>query len=70
MLPVHEPLNPKAAFVTCTLPPDEADLTLTASDPDVVAGFLAGASMPAAALSPEGDLSLLKRLPAIFPLRA
>src|SRR5436190_17663272 len=53
-----------------TLPPDEADLTLTASDPDVVAGFLAGAAMPAAALSPEGDLSLLKRLPAIFPLRA
>jgi DNA-binding HxlR family transcriptional regulator len=51
-------------------PADEADLTLTASDPGVVAGFLAGGPVPAAALAPQGDLSLLKRLPAIFPLRS
>ena len=49
-----------------TLTADEADLTLTASDPRVVAGFLAG-EVPAKALSPEGDRALLKRLPAIFP---
>jgi DNA-binding HxlR family transcriptional regulator len=52
-----------------TAPADEADLTLTATDPGVIAGFLAGGPVPAAALSPEGDLSLLRRLPAIFPLR-
>ena len=52
-----------------TLPADEADLTLTASDPRVVAGFLAG-GVPAKALSPEGDLALVTRLPAIFPFGA
>ena len=51
-----------------TTPTDTADLTLTAADPGVVAGFLAG-RVPAKAVSPEGDLVLLKRLPAIFPLR-
>jgi DNA-binding HxlR family transcriptional regulator len=51
-----------------TLPADEADLTLTASDPRIVAGYLAGAA-PAKALSPEGDVALLERLPTIFPLR-
>jgi DNA-binding HxlR family transcriptional regulator len=49
-----------------TLAADEADLTLTASDPRVVAGFLAG-EVRAKALTPEGDRALLKRLPAIFP---
>jgi DNA-binding HxlR family transcriptional regulator len=51
-----------------TTPTDTADLTLTAADPGVVAGFLAG-RVPAKAVSPEGDLVLLQRLPAIFPLR-
>lgn len=49
--------------------PDVADLTLTAADPGVLAGYLAGGPVPAEALSPEGDLALLTRLPAIFPLR-
>jgi hypothetical protein len=53
-----------------TLEADGADLTLTANDPGVVAGFLAGGPVSAAALSPEGDLALLERLPAIFPLRS
>jgi len=52
-----------------TLPADEADLTLTASDLRMVAGFLAG-GVPATALSPEGDLALVTRLPAIFPFGA
>jgi hypothetical protein len=51
-----------------TLPADEADLTLTASDPRTVAGYFAGVA-PAKPLSPEGDLALMKRLPTIFPLR-
>jgi DNA-binding HxlR family transcriptional regulator len=45
--------------------PDEADLTLR-TDPTALVGYLRGA-VPRAALSPEGDLALLKRLPAIFP---
>jgi len=53
-----------------TLPPDEADLTVIARDPGVVAAFLAGEVVPKAALSPEGDLALFERLPAIFPLRS
>ena len=51
-----------------TLPADEADLTLTASDPRVVAGYLAG-EVPAKALSPEGDRALLKRCPIDLPVR-
>jgi DNA-binding HxlR family transcriptional regulator len=53
-----------------TEPSDSADLTLTAPDPGLVAGYLAGRGVPDRALSPEGDLALLKRLPAIFPLRS
>lgn len=49
---------------------EEPDLVLTARDAGPVAGFLAGAGVPAKALSPEGDLALLDRLPAIFPLRS
>ena len=50
-------------------PPDEAELTLTGRDPGVVAAFLAGEPVTKAAFSAEGDLALLSRLPAIFPLR-
>ena len=45
--------------------PATADLTLT-TDPDTLLGYLAGAPVPAVALSPEGDLALLERLPRIF----
>jgi hypothetical protein len=45
--------------------PEPADLTLT-TDPETLLGYLAGAPVPAAALSPEGDLGLLERLPKIF----
>ena len=49
---------------------DGADLTLTAVNAGPVAAFLAGEPVPAQTLSPEGDLALLARLPAIFPLRS
>jgi len=42
-----------------------ADLSVTA-DPVTLVGFLAGASVPMAALSPQGDVGLLDRLPRIF----
>jgi DNA-binding HxlR family transcriptional regulator len=42
-----------------------ADLTLR-TEVETVVGFLAGAPVPAAALSPQGDLALLERLPRIF----
>jgi DNA-binding HxlR family transcriptional regulator len=42
-----------------------ADLSVT-TDPETLVGFLAGAPVPAAALSPEGDLRLLERLPQVF----
>ena len=46
--------------------PATADLTLQ-TDPDTLLGYLAGAPVPAAALSPEGDRALLERLREIFP---
>jgi DNA-binding HxlR family transcriptional regulator len=49
---------------------DAADLTLTALDAGPVAAFLAGRPVPKESLSPQGDLALLERLPAIFPLRS
>jgi DNA-binding HxlR family transcriptional regulator len=45
--------------------PAAADLTLQ-TDAEMLLGYLAGAPVPAAALSPEGDLALLERLPKIF----
>jgi DNA-binding HxlR family transcriptional regulator len=45
--------------------PEHTDLALQ-TDPDTLLGYLAGAPVPAAALSPEGDLQLLARLPRIF----
>ena len=45
--------------------PGAADLTL-ATDPETLLGYLAGAPVPADALSPEGDFALLERLPTIF----
>ncbi len=45
--------------------PEDADLTLR-TDAETLLGYLTGAPVPAAALSPEGDLALLERLPAIF----
>src|SRR5438105_251183 len=42
-----------------------ADLVL-ATNPEALVGFLAGAPVPPAALSPEGDVELLARLPRIF----
>jgi DNA-binding HxlR family transcriptional regulator len=47
-----------------------ADLTLTAVDAGPVAAFLAGRPVAAKELSPDGDRALLRRLPAIFPLRS
>jgi DNA-binding HxlR family transcriptional regulator len=46
---------------------DHADLTIEAVDAGPVAAFLAGREVRLAA---EGDLALLERLPAIFPLRS
>jgi DNA-binding HxlR family transcriptional regulator len=48
----------------------DADLTVTAADAGPVASFLAGRPVSAGALSSTGDLALLRRLPAIFPLRS
>jgi DNA-binding HxlR family transcriptional regulator len=45
--------------------PDGADLVLT-TEVEALIGFLAGADVPTAALAPEGDRSLLERLPGIF----
>lgn len=47
-----------------------ADLTLTAADAGPVAAFLAGRPVTTKELSPDGDRTLLRRLPAIFPLRS
>jgi DNA-binding HxlR family transcriptional regulator len=44
---------------------DGADLVLT-TDEETLIGYLAGAPVPPEALTPEGDLELLKRLPSIF----
>jgi DNA-binding HxlR family transcriptional regulator len=44
---------------------DGADLVL-ATDVETFLGFLTGAGVPAAALAPEGDVTLLERLPQIF----
>lgn len=46
--------------------PAAPDLTLQ-TDAETLLGYLAGAPVPAAALSPEGDLVLLELLPVIFP---
>jgi len=43
-----------------------ADLSVR-TDPETLVGFLAGGPVPAAALSPQGDLGLLDRLPQVFP---
>jgi DNA-binding HxlR family transcriptional regulator len=45
--------------------PANPDLTLK-TDADTLFGYLVGAPVPAAALSPEGHLALLARLPGIF----
>jgi DNA-binding HxlR family transcriptional regulator len=45
--------------------PAAADLALE-TDPETLLGYLAGAPVPAAALSAGGDLGLLERLPTIF----
>jgi hypothetical protein len=45
--------------------PAAADLSLE-TDAETLLGYLAGAPVPPAALSPEGDLVLLERLPKIF----
>jgi DNA-binding HxlR family transcriptional regulator len=45
--------------------PAAADLALT-TDPQTLVEFLAGRDVPAEALSAEGDVALLERLPAIF----
>ncbi|HYZ75961.1 MAG TPA: helix-turn-helix domain-containing protein [Gaiellaceae bacterium] len=42
-----------------------ADLVLT-TEVETLIGFLAGAEVPAAALAPEGDETLLERMPEIF----
>jgi DNA-binding HxlR family transcriptional regulator len=47
---------------------DGADLVLT-TDVETLIGFLGGADVPKAALAPEGDRSLLERLPGIFSFR-
>jgi DNA-binding HxlR family transcriptional regulator len=44
---------------------DTPDLVVT-TDENTLIGYLAGAPVPPAALSPEGDLTLLRRLPRIF----
>lgn len=45
--------------------PASGDLILK-PDAETLLGYLAGAPVPPAALSPEGDLALLERLPKIF----
>jgi DNA-binding HxlR family transcriptional regulator len=45
--------------------PENASLTLD-TDGETLRDYLAGAQVPIAELSPEGDLMLLERLPAIF----
>jgi len=47
-------------------PENGADLSVR-TDPETLVGFLAGAPVPPAALSPKGDLRLLDRLPQVFP---
>ena len=42
-----------------------ADLVVS-TDAETLIGFLAGAPVPRAALAPEGDVALLRRLPQIF----
>jgi len=46
-----------------------ADLVLT-TEVETLIAFLAGADVPPAALAPEGDTSLLERLPDIFAFGA
>ncbi len=46
-------------------PENGADLSVR-TDPETLVGFLAGAPVPPAALSPQGDLGLLDRLPQVF----
>jgi DNA-binding HxlR family transcriptional regulator len=48
---------------------EDADLTL-ATDPETLLGFLAGAPVPPTALAPDGDLTLLEQLPALFAFRS
>ena len=50
-------------------PENGADLSVR-TDPETLVGFLAGAPVPLAALSPQGDLGLLHRLPQVFPFGA
>ena len=49
--------------------PNGADLVLT-TDVETLIGFLAGADVPPAVLAPEGDETLLRRLPEIFAFGA
>ena len=46
-------------------PENGADLSVR-TDPETLLGFLAGAPVPPTALSPQGDLGLLDRLPQVF----
>ena len=48
---------------------DGADLTIT-TDEETLIAFLAGARVPRAALAPEGDIGLLRRLPRLFAFPA
>jgi DNA-binding HxlR family transcriptional regulator len=47
----------------------DTDLRLE-TDEETLIGFLAGAGVPEEALRPEGDRSLLRRLPQLFPFGA
>ena len=49
--------------------PNGADLVLT-TDVETLIGYLAGADVPPAVLAPEGDETLLRRLPEIFAFGA